>query len=418
VLLILLNAFGEAKLDAGDELTDLLGELSVEEGEKATAIEAPDLNGLLTSIAEQVGGNEFDLFDNITQLGQSLPPEFRTAVMTLMMSSPKEVLREAGALFVLDPSDQVRGHACREIAGLASPSKTSPVTLRRMIAVRNWLPEAERQALDDAIRQVRRKNVACAPWTAKGIEAIHASNIDGAGAQSVFVVAKDGRRRAIGSLLVKQSVGIADAWCLREQTKSEVNEFLDTVRASVSILPVTLDFMDSLVEHHLAVGARAGNVPRVGFLDFVETVGIERWRPQEMTAADLVRVMEEDFASSHPRRDAVEKVLRRSDAWLNAIEFTDSWFEDDAEAVDILRKSGKRKHASRVDVILRSVLDPRRTKWAERFLWSALWLKNETKDWGEFFAVGSELHAGRPIAEIPAMRAIAERTEEALSYHR
>ena len=62
-------------------------------------------------------------------------------------------------------------------------------------------------------------------------------------------------------------------------------------------------------------------------------------------------------------------------------------------------------------------MEPRRAKWAERFLWSALWLKHETKDWGEFFAVGREPHIGRPIAEIPVMRAIAERTEEALSSH-
>jgi hypothetical protein len=113
----------------------------------------------------------------------------------------------------------------------------------------------------------------------------------------------------------------------------------------------------------------------------------------------------------------MEKALRRSGEWLDAIEFTESWFEDDAEAVNILKKSKRRKHSSRVDVILRSVLDPRRAKWTERFLWPALWLKRETKDLDEFFAVGRELHIGRPIAEIPVMRAIAERTEEALSYH-
>jgi hypothetical protein len=66
-----------------------------------------------------------------------------------------------------------------------------------------------------------------------------------------------------------------------------------------------------------------------------------------------------------------------------------------------------------VNAIIKSILEPRRTKWAERFLWTAFWLKQNQdllSPWIEFFVVGHELHKGRPIKDIPVMRDIAEVT--------
>jgi hypothetical protein len=43
----------------------------------------------------------------------------------------------------------------------------------------------------------------------------------------------------------------------------------------------------------------------------------------------------------------------------------------------------------------------------------ALWAKHQKDDegpWHEFFVLGRETHRGRPLAEIPIMRSIAEET--------
>ena len=69
---------------------------------------------------------------------------------------------------------------------------------------------------------------------------------------------------------------------------------------------------------------------------------------------------------------------------------------------------------SDINAIINSVLEPRRMKWAERFLWTALWLKQQQEDspWPAFFVVGRELHRDRPLAQIPAMQSVAEATVE------
>ena len=91
-----------------------------------------------------------------------------------------------------------------------------------------------------------------------------------------------------------------------------------------------------------------------------------------------------------------------------------AWIEIGLSEVDaILAENPSFKTPAKVDAIIKSVLEPRRAKWIERFLWTALWLKQKQdllSPWTEFFVIGRELHGSRPINDIPVMRGIAEIT--------
>ena len=93
-----------------------------------------------------------------------------------------------------------------------------------------------------------------------------------------------------------------------------------------------------------------------------------------------------------------------------------SWFEDDA-AIRVLVEG---KPPLRPDVAVRRVLEElltaRREAWAERLALSVLWLRDSTggavpaEQWQDCVVLAHELLAGRPLAELPAMVAIAERS--------
>ena len=289
----------------------------------------------------------------------------------------------------------------------------SPVALRRMIALRNWLPEDERHLLDGAIRQCRLKQVECAQWPERIVEDIIVSNIDGVGAQSVFTVSKDGRKRQLANLLVKRDVGIADAWCVRDQTKGEVKSILEKVNSETDSHNVDPEFLHILVPHYLAVGLKNDAVPIPGFLEFIESVGIEKWQPNECDNEDLATLIESSIAPSRIQPKAVTKVIKESADWIDELDFLDSWFEDNAEVDQILFDASMSDVPQKVDEIIKLVLESRRAIWAEQFLWTALWLKESQgllSPWVEFFIIGRELNNGRPIIEIPIMRGIAETT--------
>jgi hypothetical protein len=52
--------------------------------------------------------------------------------------------------------------------------------VRRLIAIRNWRPESERNEVDAIIRKARESGIACAQWEAGSIETLLATSIDGA----------------------------------------------------------------------------------------------------------------------------------------------------------------------------------------------------------------------------------------------
>ena len=415
LMMLLLNGFIEAQLEPGDALTRLLGELTLDRAEDDLAEDLPsDIGVLFDGLVQEVGGNEFQVHDALAELSQALPAEFRQMMLPQIATSENPVLRDAATLYLLDPSSEVRQSLCQVMIENASPAMVSPTALRRMIALRNWLPERERHRLDAAIKKARQKQVDCAPWPARQVLDIQASNIDGVGAQSLFAIVKDGRKHIIASLLVKQAAGIADAWCLRDQTKADVMSFSTEVHAQTESAPVDLDFVRLVITHHLAVSLDAGKVPSAGLLDFMEATGIATCHPSALTVDDLITMLEKDISRAKRGPEAIEEVMQNSVDWSDQFAFMESWFENDALVEEVLDRNPRSRTPGKIKAVIKSVLEPRRAKWAERFLWTSLWMKQQEKtSWQEFFIVGRELHRQRPLAQIPTMQNIAKVTVEA-----
>ncbi|MDA1326935.1 MAG: hypothetical protein O3C34_19615 [Proteobacteria bacterium] len=416
LLMLLLNAMIEARLAPGDELTECLGEIALETAEEAPASTLSDLEELYASIVEQAGGNEFEVHAALADISMALPPEFRMAMLDHIMTADNPVLRDTAILYLLDAAPEVRQTVCQLIADHAAPSLISPVAFRRMIAVRNWLPENERGPLDAGIRKCRQQQVDCAAWPKRQVEEILVSNLDGAGAQSIFAVTRNGSKYLIASLLVKQGIGTADAWCLRDQSKGDVRDILGRIQSETDSHRVPLEFLHFLVPHFLAIGQKNGVVPMAGMLDFVEAIGIEAWQPSELTNDALLSLLEQDIDPARFDSAAVAKVIENSGNLLDEMLFLDSWFEQDAVVDAVLAGTPNARTRKKVDAIIKLVLEPRRARWTERFLWTALWLKQRRdlmSPWAEFFVIGRELHRNRPVNDIPIMQGIAEATVQA-----
>src|SRR4051794_6345468 len=93
------------------------------------------------------------------------------------------------------------------------------------------------------------------------ISAATASGIDGVGAQSIFVLAREGRRRAIGCLLIKAEVGVRDAWARHGLTRAEMEEFVGQVAGGTEVFPVSAEYAQIAAPHGLAVNLASGIMP-------------------------------------------------------------------------------------------------------------------------------------------------------------
>ncbi len=220
LLLMVLREFASAKLDPGPELRALMERLAQEMA--APGVPGPEsievLDTYLKELAREADGDPFALHAEVREMADAFPEDQRAAFGAWLLQAREAAAREAALGWLLDAAASVRNSAAAGIKHAAARGGVSGLTLRRLIALRNWLPEADRVSLDRTIQACRRQGIKISPWPQPQVREVLVSGIDGAGAQSMFVLAREGRRHALGCLLVKHGVGVRDAWA--RHTKS------------------------------------------------------------------------------------------------------------------------------------------------------------------------------------------------------
>ena len=93
-----------------------------------------------------------------------MPDEHRAVMAVALLFSGEAAAVEASIGWLLDPAKSVRQSMANALGDAARKGKVTPTMLRRMITMRNWLPEDSRAALDAAIATARRKGVSPAQW--------------------------------------------------------------------------------------------------------------------------------------------------------------------------------------------------------------------------------------------------------------
>jgi hypothetical protein len=167
-LLFLVQCFGAAKLDLGDELRGvvehLLDEVGAASGGDFNPADPADLFAFVADLVKQADGDAFALFSFLAESSEGVPDEHRAVMAATLLFSGEAAAVEASIGWLLDPAASVRQALANALADAARKSKVTPTMLRRMITMRNWLPEDSRAALDAAVATARRKGVSPAQW--------------------------------------------------------------------------------------------------------------------------------------------------------------------------------------------------------------------------------------------------------------
>ena len=113
-------------------------------------------------VANSLNGDPFAIHSGVSEFAQTLTADVRAMLVASLMAQ-KDVpgLRESALGWLLDDASEVRQIVAQMLEKDAA--NNSGAMLRRMIALRNWVPEADRPALDRAIKASQKK-VACTSW--------------------------------------------------------------------------------------------------------------------------------------------------------------------------------------------------------------------------------------------------------------
>ncbi|MTJ83809.1 MAG: hypothetical protein F8N37_22715 [Telmatospirillum sp.] len=418
-LMLVLRQFGTARLEPGADLQKAMSE-AVEMEVAEAGVTALDIGDALMEMADAFDGDMFGFQAHLAEQSAAFPESQRAGFAAALMLTKAQSLWEAAIGWLLDPSAATR----RDVAGLiqqaADEGRVSPEMLRRMIVMRNWIPDQDRQWIDAAIRTCRQKAIDCAAMPEVTVREVTASGIDGSGSQSIFIVVKDGRRQAVAGLLLQQGVGVRDAWVRSGLTKSEIGQFRAQIADQAACFQSNLDYVRLALGQALATSHESGTLPPFGLIDFVERGGLSGVNPQDIPVPDLVdRLIDAtpDQTATGPKADASPEAVedRTTD-----LPFMESWFEDDGAIDDELNR--KRLSAKRrTDLVREKFLSLRRDRWASLLAWTAFTLRQDKAcgdAWRAFASAARDLHDQRPLAEIPLMTWVAERTVEAWELRR
>jgi len=411
VLLFLVQCFGAAKLDLGEDLRGVVEHLLEAVGEANAGdfntADPTDLIGLVADLVKQADGDPFALHSFLAESSEGVPDEHRAVMAAALLFSGEAAAVEASIGWLLDPAASVRQALANALEDAARKGKVTPTMLRRMITMRNWLPEDTRSALDAAIATARRKGVSPTQWDDVEVRQLVSTGVDGSGAIGVLAHCRSRRNDILGSLVLKHGIGVRDAWAQEGMTPKEIDQtFVETSLMDQFVIPT--DFIRCAVGHFLALGHQTNSMPPFGLVQFLEAVGVSSIQPELISVSSLLDTIQDGRAMG---ADALQALLTEGLSLVDDYFFLESWFEvgDDVDTVLTGNRAARKKREA---LIVEKVLEPRREWWAQAAAWAAYILYQAGSDerWQEFYAATVAMVQKRPLHEISLMKMVAEQT--------
>lgn len=380
---------------------------------------SPDFDRLFNSLAAGGPDNPFELYEQMMADLTLLPVEGQLGAIAEMARASNPLIREIASFMLLHPDREIRVLVPAIFDNLIDQITIDPVTLRRMIGLRNWLPKGERLSLDKVIKEARLARVECAPMPRIQTVEAYVSPFDGAGMQGAWVIGRTERAYGMASVLVRQGQGIRKAWGESDLTKGEVKSLVRSFTKGGMAEPVEPAYLEILFSHFIWVGQQQDSSPPPEFLQVAETIGGPYWQPKALVFEEELAALENASEPLTLKIEYIDKVREQSRAWPE-MQFASSWFEDDARVDNLLKKNSDfplgspGMIAQTRDLIIDEILEDKRDAWGERLLWMAL-LTRARKDrkrlpWQPFLVIAREVRRGTPLDRIPLMVAIAERS--------
>ncbi|MDF1828367.1 MAG: hypothetical protein P1U39_08830 [Legionellaceae bacterium] len=412
-----LNAFYDAQVELSPELQAAYLTLSEEESEAFQDENIDHLESIRNLIHELSDLSTFELAGHFFAQSHAMPPEFFGDLMMDLCSIDEG--QDAALLALLHPRAEVREVVMMALNTLMPSMTLSSISLSRLQAIQAWVPEASQGQIAHWIREQRKKGVVFQKETPAKLAKMQASEIDGGGAQGLFLQIKQGRATRLAGVLFKDGFGVKDSWITPAITAAEAKHYCrEVLDDGVTLRNVDLEYITMMTNHFLARTLEEGKIPNLHFLEFQEAIGIH-FSPSPLDVPLLLEQLAVQIEPFTP--SVVEDAFKRSSQWLRSKPFAASWYLEN-ESIDkwVNRccsfKDGVKicRFEDAMSAVFENELEQARETWVFHFLWVALWLragarKNE-KMWQDSFLIAHAIQAGTPLSEIPIMARICHQS--------
>jgi hypothetical protein len=412
-----LNAFYDVHAELSPSLKDAYLELVNREEDDAVGDKVAHLNSIRDLIHELSELTLFDMAENFFAQSYAMPPDFFSDLV-LDLYSIREG-EEVGLLSLLHPDYEVRDTVVATLDMLMPQIQLSSSALSRLESIKNWYPPSYHDQFTRWIKLQRKKGVVFSHPKPADFVSIKASEIDGGGAQGIFMHLKHGRVHRLCGLLFKQGVGIKDAWITPPMKAGQVAEYHAAVfDESVMLRDVDLEYLTEMTQHFLALTVEHHSVPDLHLLEIQEETGLN-FMPKRLDLSELMSLLSIQIIPFTP--DIIQAALEHSKKWFKTKRFTESWFLENARVDTLVNQCCSYVDGVRVcrfeeatALVFKEEMEAHRDRWIFHFLWVALWLKSKSRvnetAWQDSFLIAYAIQDGYPLFDIPIMRDIGHQS--------
>lgn len=414
----ILNAFYEVHVELSEELKNAYLDLASDEDELTPEEEVSHLNSIRDLIQELSDLSIFDIAENFFAQSYAMPADFFTDLVIDLYSIPEG--QDIALLTLLHPKQDVRDVVVATHEHLMDQITLNPVSLSRLQVIKNWYPASYHVQFNRWIKQQRKKGVVFNSEThVPIINSIQASEVDGSGAQGIFIRVKKARKNRLCGLLFKQEIGIKDAWITPLISARDITCYYNEAFGdNVMLRDVDLSYLMMMTNHFLALTIEKGDVPDLHFLEMQEELGIH-WLPSKL---DVDYLMEQLGIQISPfTLESMQASFKRSKTWPKNKRFTESWYIENAQIDKLVNRccsfiDGVKvcRFADAMTAVFAEEMELHRSHWLFHFLWITLWLKSRgrknEKVWQDSFFIAYAIHTGIALDTIPIMQEICHQS--------
>jgi len=408
-----LNAFYEVHIELSSDLKNAYLDLIDEEEPYSPGDEEDKLGSIRELIQELSDLSTFDITENFFAQSYAMPPEFFSDLIMDLYSI--EEGHDIALLALLHPNADVRAQVVATMDIIMSQITLSSISLSRLQMIKAWYPAPTQEKLAHWIKIQRKQGVVFHHEERSPKVRIQASEVDGGGAQGVFIHLNERRKNRLCSLLLKQGVGIKDAWITPFIPAADVKRYYDeSFDENVTLRDVDLDYLLLLGNHFLAVTLENNEMPDLHFLEIQEELG-QIFVPQKL---DISECLNQLSVLINPfTLDTVKGALNRSKNWSTTKSFTESWYLENSDIDKLVNRCCSFIDGTKIcrteeamSLVFAEAIETHRPQWLFHFTWVALWLKararKNEKIWQDSFLIAHAIQSGMPLDEIPIMQEI------------